>query len=163
MKWLTPQVPTVSRGLLLLLLLVQGCGVNGSTVSDDTQRELNRQRRQWEAQDLANYRYTGRRICFCMREAVGPVLVEVREGTIASLTDQESGEPVGENFVELWPSIDGVFGLVQDAIDREAAEITVEYDAERGFPTSVSIDYIEEAVDDELGFTVEAFEVTALP
>jgi hypothetical protein len=41
----------------------------------------------------------------------------------------------------------------------DADEVLVTYDATYGFPTSISIDQIKEAVDDEISYQVENFEV----
>jgi hypothetical protein len=75
------------------------------------------------------------------------------------LTYQETGEAVSETYAGLWPSLDGVFDIVQDAIDRDSYQVIVEYDRERGFPTVISIDYIEQAIDDELVFYSGPFEL----
>lgn len=149
----------VATGLALLAL--GGCGLLGSGRNEEVQRELNRNRRQWEAQGLEDYRYVARRGCFCPSEVVAPVVVEVRGGEVVARTYQESGEPVESTYAGLWPSLDGVFDIVQDAIDREAAQITVEYHSDLGYPQSIAIDYQENAVDEELAFT--AGELDALP
>lgn len=141
------------------LIAFHGCGLLGSSRHEDIQRELNRNRRQWEAQAIQNYRYVGRRGCYCPGEVVDPVVVEVRSGQITSLTYQQSDESVGPTYAGLWPPLDGVFEIVQDAVDREAAGIDVQYHAELGFPRSISIDYMEHAVDEELTYSVEAFEL----
>jgi hypothetical protein len=136
-----------------------GCVLLGSNRHDDAQRELNQNRRLWEAQGIDDYRFVARRSCFCGPESTAPVVVEVRDDQIVSLTYQETGEPVSETYAGLWPSLDGVFDIVQDAIDRDSYQVIVEYDRERGFPTVISIDYIEQAIDDELVFYSGPFEL----
>ena len=42
---------------------------------------------------------------------------------------------------------------------NDAEEIQISYDATYGFPNSIAIDYIKEAVDDELSLQVSDFEV----
>jgi hypothetical protein len=42
---------------------------------------------------------------------------------------------------------------------EEADEVVVVYDTTYGFPTSITIDQIKEATDDELYVTVENFEI----
>ena len=146
---------------LALLLLASGCGLVSSSQRDEVQRELNRNRRLWQSHSVEDYRYVGRRLCYCGQEATGPVRVEVVDGEVVSLTYEEDGEPVVATFAGLWPGFEGVFDIVQDAIDRDAAEIVVEYHAEYGYPTSIGIDYMENAVDEELGYVVEDFLVVA--
>ena len=48
---------------------------------------------------------------------------------------------------------------IQDAIDGMAFSVIAEYDAEAGYPISVSIDHIEHAIDDEMGLTVASFQL----
>lgn len=147
------------RCALLVMVALQGCGALGASRHDDNQRELNRNRRQWQAQAVENYRFVARRGCYCPGEVVAPVVVEVRNGEITSLAYQETGTGVGATLSGLWPPLEGVFDIVQDAIDREAADLTVEYDPDFGFPRAIAIDYMENVIDEELAFTVEGFEV----
>ena len=52
---------------------------------------------------------------------------------------------------------------VQDAIDREAHRLDAEYDRGYGFPASVSIDYDEMVIDEEMAFFVTDFDTLAVP
>lgn len=144
---------------ILMAIGSSGCLLVSPERHDDVQRELNQNRRQWEAQGIEDYRFVARRACYCGQEAVGPVVVEVRDGEIAAQSYQETDQPVTSTYAGLWPTMDGVFDIVQDAIDRDAHQIRVEYDPQHGFPTSITIDYMEHAIDEELGFIVGAFEV----
>ena len=128
---------------------------------DDVQRELNRNRRQWEAQGMEDYRFVARRVCFCGGEFTTPVVVEVRGGEVVSRTYQDSGEPVSATYEGMWPAVEGVFDIVQDAIDRGAHRIEVEYDPELRHPTSIGIDFLEHAVDEEQGINISG--LTPLP
>lgn len=153
----------VRSGALCTVMAIglSGCFLAGSERHEDVQRELNQNRRQWEAQGIDEYRYAARRACYCGQEAVGPVVVEVRNDEIVARTYQETDESVSSTYSGLWPTMDGVFDIVQDAIDRDAHQLRVEYHPERGFPTMISIDYMEYAIDEELGFIVEEFELLA--
>ena len=135
-------------------LTLAGCALTGPEDLRDEQRELNRSRRQWEAAAIEDYRLVARRLCYCGTEVIEPVVVEVSGGEPVSRTYQATGQPVPEQFEELWPTMDGVFAIVQNAIDREAHRIDVEYDPALGFPTSIAIDYLEHAIDEEMRFDV---------
>ena len=54
-------------------------------------------------------------------------------------------------------SIDGLFDLIQDAIDRSAFQISVKYHGELGYPLWAAIDYDRRIMDEEKGFQVGAF------
>jgi len=50
-------------------------------------------------------------------------------------------------------TIDSLFGIIAEAMDRDAADIQVHYDPQRRYPADVPIDYSANAIDEELGFT----------
>jgi hypothetical protein len=143
---------------VLALLALEGCGLFGSTRESELQRELNRNRRHWEAQAIDDYRYVGRRGCYCGNEVTRPVVVEVRDGEVVSVAYQESGGAVEATYAGLWPAMEGVFDILQDALDQEAVDVTARYDADHGFPEHIAIDYSENVVDEELAYTVEDFQ-----
>ena len=58
-------------------------------------------------------------------------------------------------------TINGLFDLVQDAYNRNAHEVQVEFDPSRGYPTRIWIDYVLMMTDEEMGFTLLS-DVTAL-
>ena len=142
----TPHTWSVLAGVLLLGSL--GC-------SDSTGPELDRlgeQRALWEAQGLADYTYDVRRVCFCpFREGVR---VTVVAGVVAGATDLATGEVLEPNELQLYLTIDGLFDLIQDAYNQNAHDVQVEFHSSRGYPTFISIDYLENVIDEELGFTL---------
>ncbi len=113
---------------------------------------LGEQRALWEALGLEDYTYGVRRVCLCpFREGVRATVVD---GAVAGATDLVTGEVLEPNEVQWYLTIDGLFDLVQDAYDRNAHDVQVEFDASRGYPTRIFIDYSEMIADEELGFTL---------
>jgi hypothetical protein len=55
-------------------------------------------------------------------------------------------------------TVDELFEVVQDAIDQEAYSLTVGYHAQLGYPTSIDIDYLLNAVDEEVSFRASGVE-----
>jgi hypothetical protein len=86
------------------------------------------------------------------------VRIEVRDGVVSAATYVDDGSPVGEEYRTDLPTIEDLFEEIQDAIDREAHSLSASYDADRGYPTAVAIDYIENAVDEEMAFNVYSLE-----
>jgi len=119
------------------------------------QSELDANRRKWEAQDLSDYTYRFRQLCFCPPEITDEVWIHVEDNQVASATFVESGEPVGQPRLGELRTIDGLFDYLQDAIDREAHSIEATFDPTLGYPTHAAIDFIENAVDEEQAFTAE--------
>jgi hypothetical protein len=88
------------------------------------------------------------RTCFCPPPVTEPGTVEVRDGVVVEVAG-ESGplDPL------LYLSVDGLFAVIQAAIDGGADEITVSWDPQLGYPTDLYIDYQSGAVDDEVAYT----------
>ena len=146
----TSLAATISIIAGLLMIAAIACG---SSPASPAQAELDRHRTLWEANRSGDYAFEYRPVCFCVREFVQPVEVKVGNGVVESVTYIESGESAATNGFPFYHTIDGLFDKIQDAIDREAARLTVSYDPEIGYPTSVSIDYALNIADEEFSFT----------
>ncbi len=126
----------------------------------NARKQLRRNFRLWRRQGISNYRYTFSNGCFCIPEARGPVVIEVRDGVTTSITDAKTGEPVSnEEFFQSFNTIPKLFLTIRDAIARRADRIDVEYDRTLGFPTNIAIDFSFQIADEELFITVENLEV----
>ena len=111
----------------------------------------------WEHHGIGDYDATMERVCEC-RAAGVPVIVVVRSGAVTIL-DSESGEPVDTSVVGAYPTVDGLFDILQDAFDRNADEIRVLYDTGLGYPLEFRIDFFTDAIDDELQYVVSSLGV----
>ena len=142
----TPRAWAVLAGVLLLGSLACGDSTGPETDRWGEQRAL------WEAQGLADYTYDVRRVCFCLfREGVR---VTVLDGAVTGATDLVTGEVLEPIEVQLYLTIDGLFDLIQAAYDQNAHDVQVEFHPTRGYPTRIYIDYLENVIDEELGFTL---------
>lgn len=112
----------------------------------------------WEAQELQNYRYTLQVSCFCLREMTQPVVIEVRDGQVASITYTEDGTAADPSLFERYDSIDDLFAVIDEAEAQDPARLDVTYAEETGVPLSVDIDISEQMADEELYLTVSDFE-----
>jgi hypothetical protein len=150
------------RFVLATMLLTAGCSSFGLDLNGDEESALRAARLRWQRQRPEAYSYVLERLCFCGREAVGPVRIEVRGDSVLSRTYTASGEPVGLPFRQYFDPMEAVFDAVAQALERDADSLAARYDPARGYPVSVVIDYIENAVDDELTVRVSEFR-TLLP
>jgi hypothetical protein len=139
--------------LFVLVLILSACS-GGSAF----QRNLDT----WEEQNINHYRFTVIVGCFCPF-AGAEVTYEVLNGQVVS----ESVKPASNrpddparisDFYQPYNTIEKVFDYVGRAVN-EADKTTIEYDPTYGFPTDVSVDLIELAMDDELYLTLSNFEV----
>ena len=157
----------ISAGLLILL------GLNVPVMSQApieiaqspvrnnlNQRKLQFNRNLWNKQNILNYRYTFSNSCFCIPEARGPVVIEVRNGKTTSITSVETGQPVtNPEYFQNYNTIPKLFNVIQDAIARQTYSLDVNYAAKDGYPTQINIDYNAQIADEELFLTIENFQV----
>ena len=115
----------------------------------------------WEAQELASYRYTLQVGCFCLVEMTRPVVIEVRDGAVASVTYADDGSAADPMLFEQYDSVEDLFAVIGEAEAQNPARLDVTYDEALGVPLSVDIDISEQMADEELTLTVSEFE--ALP
>ena len=115
--------------------------------------ETDAQRQVWRDLGIQDYQYTLQRTVFGPSVLTDPVVVEVRGGTVVSRTYEQTGLPTDPQYDSWWPSIDGLFDIVQDAYDAGADSITVQYDPTFAYPSFASIDPVSGLADDEHAFT----------
>lgn len=122
--------------------------------------EVDRARDKWQNANIAHYRFHLFIGCFCAYTQDMPLIVEVKDGEVVSMKYQSGKEIESGNveYFQRFATIDKIFDELKKDLDGAADKVTVEYDETYGFPKQVSIDYIQQAADDELGLTVSEFE-----
>ncbi|MYE89106.1 hypothetical protein F4X33_08950 [Candidatus Poribacteria bacterium] len=91
-----------------------------------------------------------------------PVNISVRENRIVDVDFVADDVPF--TMIGLWryQTVDKLFDLLQEAIDKNAHSISVDYHSELGYPVSASIDYEEYTVDEEKGFEIDSLIIESL-
>lgn len=141
-------IRTAVLGFLIpTLVALSACDTLGPVRSD-----LERARIRWEATGPSDYSYAIRRLCFCAY--TGPARVTVENGVVVSVVPLGDEEPPFELDAELFPGVDGLFDILEDAVARDAHSITATYDSVTGVPSAFFIDYEEFIADEELGMEV---------
>lgn len=145
-------------GLLALGLMIPACAFFSNdgprrTTTGNNRENLLANIEVWESQHFDDYALTYQISCFCPPLARGPFEVVVRDGAVVSV--QYEGEPIEPEGLQIY-TVDDLFGLLDDAFEREAENINVTYDAELGYPVEFFIDYSQGIADEELGATVLA-------
>ncbi|MBW3571707.1 MAG: hypothetical protein KY467_11415 [Gemmatimonadetes bacterium] len=129
---------------MLLLAALAGCGLGDD---DSLQRQkLQEARTRWQGKNVASYSYVLELQCFCAPASqLRPVLVTVQNGAVASLQywdpDPAKRTPAPDSIFGAYDTVEELFDLIEDAIDRDADVLQVGYDAEYGFPYVVNVDY----------------------
>ena len=152
----------MNKGLLLLVMLaLSGCEhaqpipinpvIGGGEGAAQTALNANYQR--WQQAGIHDYRYEFQRSCYCMQEFVQPVLITVKNDLVVDARFKESNLPLPDDFEDNQQAVPYLFEKIQDAINRNAASINVDYDAQYGYPANISIDYDTRMADEELYLT----------
>jgi Family of unknown function (DUF6174) len=141
--------------VIVMALTLSGCG--GSST-------FQQNRDKWESQKIEHYRFTVVVGCFCPF-AGAEVTYEVLNGQVVNESVQPAFDRPDDpaqisDFYQPYNTIGKVFDYVEQSI-KEADETTIQYEPTYGFPTSVSIDRIKQAADDEMYLTLSNF--TPLP
>jgi hypothetical protein len=89
-------------------------------VSNLNLRRFQFNRNLWNQRNISNYRYTLSNSCFCVPDARGPVVIEVRNGQTTSITSVATSQPVDPQLFQQYNTIPKLFDVIQDAIDRRA-------------------------------------------
>jgi hypothetical protein len=134
----------------LLCVVASSCSVLDP--EDDAQRdELESARSRWEMVGPAAYRTIQNHVCFCGTDLRGPI--EIRVGAAGTTrTYVADGRAVPSNLVQFFPTVEELFGEIEEALDEGADEVRVTYDPTTGAPLDVWIDYSERTADEEQGW-----------
>lgn len=79
-----------------------------------------------------------------------PHIIQVNDGTVISVTDEETGLEPSFQFINLeTQNVESFFLDIQNALDAKRPQIVVEYDKVYGYPTDIFIDRVVAIVDEE--------------
>lgn len=150
---------TLKRFALILTLAILTACSAAPTATPTPLSPLEANRQKWESQNISHYRFNVALICFCAFSDKMPLSIEVKDGQVVSMVDSQ-GQPITE-FVEefeQYNTVEKLFNTVEAMSNGGADKVTVEYNAEYGYPHSINIDRVEEAIDDELLLEITEFE-----
>ena len=135
-------------------LLLTGC-LLGDIFGSGRRGELDEHRRTWQESSVTDYSYRLERSCFCIN--FGPADVSVVDGEIVSVFRLFDSTSVALSEFDIYETFDDLFARVDAALRDEAHSVSVIYDETYGFPSRIEIDYIKNAVDDEITLSVSQF------
>ena len=136
---------------VLLTAVLSGCTLFGA---NSRQSDVNRAQQTWNNAAPSDYEFDLAIGCFCAYWP-GPATVVVRADTVNALLDAATGEVLQDNFGDgllldrlgdSVPTIDGLFEIIKDALREGADDVEADYDPTYGYPTNISIDYLEHAL-----------------
>ena len=117
------------------LVLLAACSSSSTGPADS----LAAARARWARGAPTAYSYTIQRSCECLAETAGPVTVVVRNGAVESRQYVSSGASVASQYASIFPSVEGLFTIIDDAIKNGTKPLTTQYDATLGYPTRIAL------------------------
>ncbi len=141
---------------ILLVIALAAC-------SAQPKSEVEKNRQTWLDAKITHYRFSLHIGCFCAFRSQMPLSVEVKDGSVISITDVD-GSPIAADdpnyeYFSRYATIERVFDILEAGLNSEAEEVTVTYDPAYGFPSEIYFDYIKAAADDELSLNISNVEV----
>jgi hypothetical protein len=138
------------RGIILLAATLVAAACSDTT--GVTENSLISHRALWEAAGLSSYQYEYRKQCECPPEALRPVLIEVRAGSVTQVRFLDNLLTAESLLAQGYPTIDDLFDYIDEVSQTNVASLVVTYDSMLGYPTLISVDFRRDTADDE--FTV---------
>ena len=149
-----------------LALLLSSCGGDGTTNSGGEHsfehvperyralaETVHAQQERWASNGFSTYKYTYQRSCFCVPDWTRPVVIDVKDNRIGRIVYADDEVPVGPTYWKSYHTVDELFALIDSALVRDAAQVTVQFDEALGYPTQLYIDEDLRIADEELGIT----------
>lgn len=145
-----------TRSDLIVLATLLSLGIGGCRgPGTDPESSLTTSMARWARRAPPAYTFTLFISCECLPEMSGPVRIAVRGGVVESRQYVQSGAAVSAQYAESFPTIEGLFAKIEQAVRDGTRPLEVRYDAELGYPLRIVIG--DPAVDAPV-FTVSDFQ-----
>lgn len=149
---------------LLFLISIFFLSSCDSIVDNEQENDFKTSRNLWQQQGIESYSFEFRKLCYC-GGLFNPATIVVAADTVHAVLDPETGEPLRDpqtnelvfpKYSESFQTIDELFEVIESA-RKKADKLKVEYNQKLGYPETIEIDYIKEAIDDEVTYKVDNF------
>ena len=157
----------MNRVLKLLVLTLAFAGTNTcKNPASGVETDLVEAKAKWEAVGYSKYQMQFGTVCECLYGGYGfggfeatfdvdaGVVIGVREVWLSGGLASDSLIEAWNNSVSNFQSIEGLFGVIESAIEENAHEVDITYNAELGYPEKIKIDYDKMVADEEKIYSV---------
>lgn len=147
--------------ILLSFLFLSSCD---SIVDERKENDFSANQNLWQQQETGSYNFEFSKLCYCGR-LFNPATIVVEADTVHAVLDPETGEPLRDpqtqelvltKYPESFLTIAELFEVIENAREK-ADKLNVEYHRNLGYPVLIEIDYIKEAIDDEVTYKIDNF------
>lgn len=158
----------LTRGELLTALYHINVIIEGQIATEKEEMlsavwaNMNKAKELWNSKNINHYMVKQQHSCFCTPNSTHPIQFEVKNGAVVtgSLEDINETDKLPASQLTVDPmTAEKAFAFIQDAIDRKADSIVVEYDAKLGNPTKINVDYSTMMADEEAYYTYSVTEL----
>ncbi len=129
--------------------------LEGNSANTQARADFETNKLKWESTRPENYSFTLQRSGFIGGNAAKPVDLTIHGNTVVDAHFSDGSKAMVPEYNQL--SIDELFKTIENALDNNAAEVRIEYNAETGIPQSIFIDQSFQIADEELYLTVSNF------
>jgi hypothetical protein len=141
---------TAGLASVVAMLALTGCA--DATFGPSDFLAMSRGRGRWVDRGPSSYRMTVSRSCECLPEWMGPAVVNVVDGVVMEQRYVATGGLVPVEHAGLFPSVEGLFALIEEARRTGVKRIEVGYDPVFGYPDRITIDPDGEVWNDDIVF-----------
>ena len=153
--------------LLVLAIVLSGCATIAN--ASEPKSEVQQAHEKWQSANISHYQFKLFLGCFCVFSQDMPLNIEVKDGQVVSM-EYQSGNQIDPSLMEYFQrfaTVDKLFDEIEnsfqiqgnvDTAGDKADEVKVTYDETYGFPNQINIDFIKDAIDDELSLQIADFE-----
>ncbi len=121
---------------------------------NDIAAELQANKDKWLSKNIKEYQIEMQKICYCDPDAVRMMIFQISNDEIKEVLYADTGEAVNPSYYNDSNTIEGLFALVEQALNEKPEDIIIAYDEEFGYIKQVTVDYKANLADDEFTFIV---------
>lgn len=118
--------------------------------SNEVVTEIQANKEKWVSHAITGYQIEMQKLCFCSPDAVRLMIFEVENDEIKTVRYADSGDEVDPSLYNQYSTVEGLFALVEQALEKNPADLSIAYDEEYGYIKELTIDYKKDIADDEV-------------
>lgn len=116
----------------------------------DIASEVQSNREKWIDHGISDYEIEMQKICYCIPEVVRMMVFEVKDQKVDSVRYADTGDDVDPQHYGDFNTIEAMFLFVEQALEKNPADLSIAYDEEYGYIKELSVDFKENIADDEI-------------
>ncbi len=120
------------------------------STNKDIAAEIQANKEKWLSHAVNEYQIEMQKICFCAPDVVRLMIFEIANNEIKTARYADTGGEVDPSHYNQYSTIEGIFLLVEQALEKNPADISIAYDEEYGYIKEFSVDYQVHIADDEI-------------